>query len=149
MSISALIDISLQIENGAAIKATEIVKSILANGWTIENKGRACYLPLDDNEMYEWIEERIGRNDLLRIVEQKEKAKEVIGITFYWQNTNTGLQMLAFSSTEFSFNLNINRIKIKTGNMDQLTDASWCFERIVPCFDLEYIKIGRLSFSQE
>ena len=147
MSISASIDIILK--KFSSLTAVCVINTLLENGWKMEKENKVSFLPLNDNGMYEWKNENIQKYDLIQIIEQKEIEKEVIGLVFYWKDTNIGISMLIFSCNEISFNLNINRIKLELDTHADITDVSWYLKRIMPCFSFDEIILEKLFFNQD
>ena len=145
MSKMASIDIILK--GNVKTMTVDIINSMLKNGWKMERKNKISFLPLNDDGMYDWKSENIQKDELIQIIQQKEIKKEVIGICFYWQDTNIGISMLVFSYNEISFNLDVNRMNLGMNMNVDITDVNWYLQRILPCFYCEYIE--RLSFTQD
>lgn len=83
-------------------------------------------------EFFDWREDAITDTNLREIINQKESMKEIIGIIFYWEDTDIGLSMLIFQDYQISFNITINRLKINSSNAVDITNVNWYLERIIP-----------------
>ena len=130
MSISASIDV--KINNKTECPIINIIKSFINGGWRVkDDDNKITYLPLGDNGDFDWQHEMISMNELMDIIEKKESAAELIGISMYWKETNIGVELLSRSSVELSFSLDINRKRIQESNIMSITDANWYIERTV------------------
>jgi len=71
--------ISLEIEFAAkeGVSAQAILQTLIDLGWNPIFEGVVNYLPMDDNEMYNWKKENLTIEHLLEIVSIKEQ-KEVL-----------------------------------------------------------------------
>lgn len=147
MSISASIDISLTRNKSYSFLATDIVDAMLSQNWKARKSNKICYLPLADDDLFNWSEEEITELELKDVVSQKENEKEIIGIVFYWGDTDVGVSMLIFQDYQISFNLNINRVSVNLLDKIDITDASWYLQNIIPCFNNEMFKIEDVKFN--
>jgi len=125
MSVSASIDITLAKKLPSSIK---LISSLIAKGWRITNRGRVHFLPLGDKDDYDWKEQEIPEAQLYDMIRQKESCKEKVGISIYWMNTDTGMDVLFLSERSIAFSLTINRRVL----FDRITDVNWYLERILP-----------------
>ena len=128
MSRTITIDVKFTADD--RISAQSILNTLIESGWNPINSGKINYLPINDNDMYDWTKEEMSLSQLLKIVELKERGQEVIGVDLYWGNSNVGISLLIFNSTEVSFGLNINSKYIDDAT--QLIDFSWYALRILP-----------------
>jgi len=133
MSISASIDLKLISKSNSNFSSKQVINEMVAKGWKIEKNNKIFYLPLGDDDLYDWQEKNSKDIDIWRIISRKETLQEVIGINLYWRDTDIGLSTLIFNNTEISFSISINRVKINLAEFD-ITDINWYLERIVPCF---------------
>ncbi|HOQ01556.1 MAG TPA: hypothetical protein PK604_12200 [Acetivibrio clariflavus] len=56
--------------------------------------GKVSFLPLGDNDDYDWQSEEIDLEQLMDIIDKKEKQNEVIGVILYWDKSSIGMQLL-------------------------------------------------------
>ncbi len=143
MSISATIDISILKNDRYHFSVQDLLHEMLRNDWNIKKNGKICYLPFNDKD-FDWIEEDISETDFLEIASKKEEKNEIIGVIFYWKNTDIGMSMLLFQDYQITFQITINRRKLNT--MLDITDVNWYFKNIIVCFDK--FKIIEINFSQ-
>ncbi len=143
MSISATIDISILKNDRYHFSVQDLLHEMLRNDWNIKKNGKICYLPFNDKD-FDWIEEDISETDFLEIASKKEEKNEIIGVIFYWKNTDIGMSMLLFQDYQITFQITINRRKLNT--MLDITDVNWYFKNIIVCFDK--FKIVEINFSQ-
>ena len=143
MSISATIDISILKNDKYHFSVQDLLHEMLRNDWNIKKNGKICYLPFNDKD-FDWIEEDISETDFLEIASKKEEKNEIIGVIFYWKNTDIGMSMLLFQDYQITFQITINRRKLNT--MLDITDVNWYFKNIIVCFDK--FKIVEINFSQ-
>lgn len=132
MSISSSIDIYLVNNNKTIISPIILIEKFLNFGWTLNDCGKATYLPIGDDGNYDWQSESISKDSLMAILDEKEKLGEVIGISMTWENTNIGGSFLFLKNGEISISLIINRKSL--GGMNN-TDVSWYLTRIMPVFN--------------
>jgi len=144
MSVSASIDVSILKNDKYDFSVEELLNTMISKNWRIKEKGKICYLPLED-ELFDWKEEAISEIDLMKIISKKEQNKETIGVILYWKNTNIGVSMLIFQNYQVTFNIMINRLKLDDINID-VTDVNWYFKEIIGCFDK--FKIQEINFNQ-
>lgn len=149
MSVVSSINISFIRNDVYDFTIIDLINAMLINNWKMVRNEKICYLPLGDDDLFDWNEKRILESELCDIVKQKEVSKEIVGIVFYWENTDIGLSMLIFQDYQISFSININRVKIDFSNVIDITDVSWYLEKIIPCFNSKKFKIQNLNFSED
>ena len=67
----------------------EVIKLFKLIGWGIYNsKGQVEYLPVDDNDMYNWQCEIISELELYNIISKKITNGEVVGISLFYNNSS-------------------------------------------------------------
>jgi hypothetical protein len=143
MSILANITIHLKKMKSEPISVLNIIDTLLSTGWTIDDGGKVSYLPLGDNDEFDWkIRENISTKEFKEIVRKKEMAGEFIGIIMTLKDTTIGGTFLFRLDQAISFNLDINRREIAIGNSYSITDFQWYLEKILPplneAFGVEY-----------
>ena len=122
MSIEA--SITLRIHN-APERITEIIKIFQRIGWNFHPEIE--YLPLHDEDDYNWQKEKISPEELFSIIDEEQKNQEIIGLILYYLNTDIGITLLIKNHDEIIIMLNINR---KTLKNSEITDISFYIEKI-------------------
>lgn len=116
--------------NGKAFSESivDIVKEFQKIGWGILNpQGMVEYLPVGDNERYNWKEENIEESKLYDILLTKMARKEPVGINLFYHGGTEGISMIADNTEEIILGLSINRKIIN----DNHTDTAWYLENII------------------
>ncbi len=149
MSITASIDLSLFNNSDYIFSSIDLLELMINNNWIIKKNNKISYLPLGDDDLFEWTENEMKENELKEIIKKKEIEKEIIGIVFYWENTDIGVSMLCFPDNQITFNLNINRVVIDEKECREITDTNWYLERIIPCLKTDKFKVQNVKFCQE
>lgn len=105
----------------------EIFKKI---GWEVRNKDNLTeYLPLRDNDQYNWQTAMLSDDDLTELILQKQNNSEKIGINLFYEHSDIGISMLAETTAEIILSLNINRQTVSDSN--NITDICWYFNNII------------------
>ena len=134
--MSRSISIDVKLASDQKISACSIIETLIKLGWNPIIDGSINYLPINDNDMYNWTKEQMSVNQLLEISEIKERNKEVIGVDMYWDDSSIGICLLIFDSGNISFDLSINRKYIDESI--QLIDFNWYASKILPGLYNEY-----------
>lgn len=127
MSRSTFIDISIVSETKTSI---DFIKALIKAGWTFNDYGSVMYLPINDNDDFDWQREKMPDFDLIKILIKKEKLNETIGVVLTWKNTNIGGEVLFKKDKTILFNLSMNR-KVVSHDFNVI-DATWYFKKIIP-----------------
>lgn len=144
MSASASINISIAKRREISFSVVDIIKILLNNGWNIINDNKILYLPLGDNDKFDWQYTPMNENDFFDLIKQKELATEIIGVGLIWENSSIGGTILINSSCDILFSLTINRKKI----FDDVTDVNWYLERLLTFFETDLVTVESFSFKQ-
>ncbi len=129
MSIDASLELHCQYKDK---NVDEIVKLLTYIGWTIfDNDGKITYLPLYDNDEFNWKKEEISEDTLLKIILEKVENQETVGIVLHWGRTGIGISMLFQSFNDILISLNIHRKTIVSGDLSSPTDVNWYVENII------------------
>ena len=104
----------------------EVISAFNKIGWGYSDNVRD-YLPLHDDDMYEWQAEAISIEELLSIITNKQECGELCGVALYHQDSDKGIHLLASNTKEIMVNIIINRKTI----CGDFTDISWYIENIV------------------
>ena len=130
------ISFSLNIKLGNTVRCKEIIDLLLQNGWDIVKNGIITYLPLNDNDMFNWTVSENSRSDFMKLVDEKEKINELIGVEINWSNTNIGGHLLLYSGSDFSFQLNVNTKYLNAEY--KIPDLNWYAEKIMSIIIQQY-----------
>lgn len=103
-----------------------IISALNSIGWKYSADGQSEYLPLHDNDSFDWKKDRLSDDELFSVISEKQQAGELCGVILYHQETGRGVALLARNTKEIMINININR---KTLQGD-FTDLSWYIETI-------------------
>lgn len=142
MSVSATLDIELFEGN---IDSVEIIECLLRNGWRIEDNGNKVYLPINDDDMFNWQSENIITDyEVIEILRKKNSINEVLGVSLSWLDTNIGGEFLVRQDLSISMSLSNNRQLNSYG----VTDFDWYLSKIVPILNKRELNIESIAFFQ-
>lgn len=79
LSVSASINIKLAMIDGKMISSTDIINRLLKCNWTLNGDGYISFLPLGDNDDYNWQNENISLEQFMNIILEKERQKSDYG----------------------------------------------------------------------
>lgn len=150
MGLSIGIDIKLYIKNNISnqnITQTDILKIFKKSQWKFADaQGQQTYLPLHDDESYDWNYGNFGDKYLFDIFELKEIAKEIIGVRLFWENSDLGIDLLISPDLTMTFSIERgNRPVTHYG----ITDFDWFLSRIIPLFnETDFIGIEYVEFME-
>ncbi|NLW48571.1 MAG: hypothetical protein GXY86_14740 [Firmicutes bacterium] len=145
MSTSASINIRLNCEY---VSPTKIINIFLDNGWTFNDNGFISYLPIGDNDDFNWQSKNIDKDYLIKILAKKEQKKELIGVVITWKDTEIGGQLLIWDKGDISISLTLNRKLIDTDKSDRITDVNWYLKRILPIFPVNNLDIESFCYEE-
>ena len=145
MSVSASLNITLASRDNQPLSSRKIIDSLLNSEWCLVNNNKIYYLPLGDDDDFDWQENQITKDNFFEIVKQKEDTKEIIGVGLTWANTDIGVILLIHTNYQLSFSLTVNRKKLQ-GN---ITNFNWYLEKILPCFETSFMTVENFSFGQD
>ena len=148
MSISASIDVKFVTSEDKGNSIGGIVIGLLNNGWTLNDNGKISYLPVGDDGDYNWVSESINIDELINILDEKERRNESIGVSLTWGDTNIGGTLLIWDKESLSFNLSINRKIINQDSSMGITDVNWYLEKLISGLINEKFKVESFSFKQ-
>ncbi len=124
----------------------EILAVLQAAGWG-NREGMTEYLPQHDDGMYDWQKSNLSPEEFSVILHEKQRLHETVGVILYYQNTETGIMLLAQDAQEIQFGLDIGRRTIA----DHMTDVSWYLEHVVlpmkrAGFGMDSVKFREMEF---
>ncbi len=136
-------EISMEIKFSNFNDVVEVLKKFKSAGWNIgDSKGRVSYLPIGDNDDYDWQDNYLSNEEIYNIVRIKQQNKEVIGINLFWKDSNTGITALFLNTNSLIISFSINQKKIDMNDSRSMTDVNWYIEHIVnQVDDICYYKI--------
>nr|WP_174506364.1 hypothetical protein [Acinetobacter sp. Marseille-Q1620] len=136
MSVSASIEIQF-----THINSIDIVLLLLNSGWTFEDNGHQSYIPIGDNDEWDWRWEHLKNNELLDILKIKQNLREVIGVGITWKDSERGGELILNNDNSLILNLTNNRLVSKS----TVTDFDWYLEKIVNVFNSNAIFIESIK----
>lgn len=97
-------------------------------GWNIYNlQGKVEYLPVGDDDKYDWRCEDISENELYDVISEKIAKKERVGVNLFYKNGVEGISLMAYTTDQIMLSIVINRKIVK----EKYTDMVWYLENIV------------------
>ena len=128
MSHAAGINISMSSKTKSTI---ELIEILLNNGWSVKDQGHISYLPLGDEDAFNWQHVAIPSwPKIVEILKQKEKNCEMIGLVMTWKDVNIGGEFLFFpDGRQLAISWSVNRRTLK--HCADFTDHSWYLSRIL------------------
>ena len=100
--------ISFDVELYKNTSAKAILESLIKAGWNPIIDNAINYLPIGDNDMFDWTMEELTIDKLFEIIYLKEKMKETIGVQLNWENTDIGVTLSISNQKELYFIISIN-----------------------------------------
>ncbi len=142
------IDSTISIKLTNKISAVEIIKSLMTYGWTLNDYGKVSYLPLGDNDDFNWQSENISIDTLFDIVRNKELLGEMVGVMLTWEDSLIGGSFLFDNDKSVMFNICINRKKIIGYDDYNMTNVNWYIERLIPAINSDRTKVEAFTYKQ-
>ena len=145
MSLEASIDLRIvQYPSRNVASPSKILQKLIGGGWVLQHNGYIFYLPIGDNDMFDWTENKMDIVSFMKIVEEKEQGNELIGIRLMWQNTQIGGNFLLrtyermLKTTIYDnllFSLGADRKMLGFNEAGNITDVSWYLPNLLPIFN--------------
>jgi hypothetical protein len=109
----------------------ELIEVFLNNGWSIKDHGHISYLPLGDEDAFNWQHIAIAAwPKIVEVLKQKEKNRELIGLVMTWKDANIGGEFLFFPDGQLvAVSWSVNRKALE--RCTDFTDHSWYLTRIL------------------
>ncbi|MEK3825859.1 hypothetical protein [Paenibacillus sp. FSL K6-1558] len=126
--------ISIEIFLSEKISGMTILNKLEKYGWTYNDHGNVAFLPIGDNDNYDWQRTSISKEKLLGILSEKEKSGELIGVVMTWEDTNIGGTFLIRNNGTFLMSPDINRRFIDIEGYNKVTDLNWYMTKLLPIF---------------
>lgn len=140
MSISAWLEIK-SIDN---IQPIVLLNKLIQLGWIFSDNGLKTFLPLGDNDNFDWQSENVYSDYLFDIFRQKFIQNELIGVVMTWSETMIGGEFLVCSEGRLNISLSLNRLTTIAG----ITDVNWYIDKIIPVFNDLHYEVELISFNQ-
>lgn len=122
----------------------DVLKIFQQIGWYIYNpQGKVEYLPVGDDDEYDWQCEEISEIKLYDIISKKIARKEQIGINLFYNNGTEGISLMAYNASQIILSITINRKTVK----GQYTDMAWYLQNII--YKFLNINVRLLSYKIE
>ena len=122
----------------------DVLKIFQQIGWYIYNpQGKVEYLPIDDDDEYDWQCDEKTESELYDIISKKTAGKEQIGINLFYYGGTEGISLIANNTSQILLSITINRKTVK----GKYTDMSWYLENII--YKLLKIDVRLLSYKIE
>jgi hypothetical protein len=149
MSTSASIRICISERSRAILSVPNLIQHFVNEGWDyVDSKGNVTFLPVDDDDDFNWLCETIDRNNILNILKNKQAQKETIGIQLLRRDSKTGCNLLIFNTNEMVFSLSIYRNKFVVESDIDITDFTWYLEKILPVFKNSSLQVEQIICEQ-
>ena len=109
----------------------ELIEALLNNGWSVKDHSHISYLPLGDEDAFNWQHMAIAAwPKIVEIFKQKEKNHELIGLVMTWKEANIGGEFLFFPDGQrLAVSWSVNRKVLK--HCAGFTDHSWYLTRML------------------
>lgn len=128
MGREAMMVLSCESEGNEAVR---ILDALCNKGWSAYNKkNKIEFIPLGDDDRFDWQEDNISYVELRKIICQKQEKAEGIGFNLFYSGTDYGITLLFSSIKNIVISIGINRRSIDT-QRESLTDFTWYFDTII------------------
>lgn len=128
MSVDA--GLIVRFEQASDWSSVRLVRVLLDIGWRFDDGGFLVYLPLGDNDAFDWQREESCRSaEAWKTLEKKEQAGETIGVVLTWKDTQIGGEFRICPDATLSVSPSKNR---QTCDSEGNTDVTWYLQRILP-----------------
>lgn len=105
----------------------DIINIFQKIGWNIYNpNGEIEFLPVGDDDKYDWQREKMSIDNLYEIVLKKLANNEQVGVDLFYKGRE-GISLLAFNTEQILLSIIINRKLLDKCH----TDMRWYLEHII------------------
>ncbi|WP_091018219.1 hypothetical protein [Paenibacillus amylolyticus] len=130
MSVSISIEISLSKQ----ISRMTILRKLVDFGWSYNDQGKVTYLPIGDDNEFNWQRKSIPLEELLKILVIKDNQRELIGVAMTWKETDVGGTFLIEENGTILMSPDINRKVLDVESYNKITDVNWYVTKLIPVF---------------
>ncbi|WP_411735174.1 hypothetical protein [Paenibacillus sp. M2] len=130
MSVSISIEISLSKQ----ISRMTILRKLVDFGWSYNDQGKVTYLPIGDDNEFNWQRKSIPLEELLKILVIKDNQRELIGVAMTWKDTDVGGTFLIEENGTILMSPDINRKVLDVESYNKITDVNWYVTKLIPVF---------------
>jgi len=159
MSVSTSIDLRIvQSMSGTIVSPMKILEKLVSNGWNLfDKKGCVSYLPVGDDDMFNWTGKKMNGTSLMEILKEKELIGELIGVGLTWKSTGIGGEVLLRQEKEMqrkgihvsmSFCLTRNRKLLSDYDCLKITDVNWYLTKLLPIFNQGNTLVEYFSYEE-
>jgi hypothetical protein len=121
---------SIHLEIQAVPATAEILSLLLQAGWGYDYHGEITYLPVGDNEMFNWSTEPLdGWSRVESVIATKVQNNEPVGLGLAWKDSKIGGTFYVKPQGEMMVILDADRPRLE--GCDDFTDVSWYLSRIL------------------
>lgn len=142
MSVTATIDLQIEIDEGMGMVG--LIEVLCSYGWGFNYDGMVFYLPPGDKDSFSWVRGLVSDEELIKILKQKERNSESIGVTMIWASSGVGGEFNLFPDGLMSVNLSVNRKITDQG----FTDVNWYLEKVVYPIRHASVRIESIEFTE-
>lgn len=143
MGITSGLDIDFE----EAVDPIQLINDLIDFGWTYDDGGKISYIPVGDNDLFEWQEESLENwNKVLEIIQEKIAKNEVIALILTWRDTQIGGHFIISEDRKcLMISLSVDRQTI--GN-SRKTNFDWYEGKIVTALKNHGYKLDNAQFSE-
>ncbi|MEK4235512.1 hypothetical protein [Paenibacillus sp. FSL H7-0714] len=114
----------------AILSVPNLIQHFVNEGWDyVDSKGIVTFLPIGDDDDFNWL-------------------CETIGIQLLRRDSKAGCDLLIFNTNEMVFSLSIYRNKIVVESDIDITDFTWYLEKILPVFKNPSLQVEQIICEQ-
>ena len=128
------------------VEALEIVSILINHGWSLTDKGMTTFLPVEDQNNFQWETREMSLSELKELFEKKIKLGETIGLEINWKDSQIGGELLIKENNQILFSISKNRRTISYSPEFSFVDLNWYFLVFVSPFIQERIKIEAVKY---
>ena len=136
---------TISIEFTKPAKFGDILSILLAFGWTLNDHGQICILPVGNADISDWVFMEYDQAKAWQIIREKVDKDEDVGIVITWQDTLIGCAVTLKPGENIRFALNVHRQELP--DCGHFTDVSWYLSKLIPA--LSYLHtISSISWNE-
>lgn len=123
----------------------EVIDVLRRAGWTPAFEGQITYLPLGDNDRFDWTAVPASEEPSVAIeLQRKCESREMLGIVLVWEDSECGGEFLVFPDGKFSIILSVNRRSL--AGFERSTDVSWYVHKLLISFEKSPLHIESIGW---